>query len=196
MQKLIPAEAVLIPDNAHQVFSGEIFSVYQWPQQLFDGSTQTFEMLKRSDTVITIAVDGDEIIVIDDEQPHLGTRKSFPGGRIDDTDKSTLTAAKRELEEETGYVFNDWKLVKVHQPYRKIEWFVYVYVAWNKETKNDVHLDPGERIEVSMLKFDDLKKLVMDNIDYLGENKDLFKIASSAEDLIALPEFSGTLVER
>jgi ADP-ribose pyrophosphatase len=196
MQKLIPAEAVLIPDNASNVFTGEIFSVYQWPQQLFDGSTHTFEMLKRTDTVITIAVDGDEIIVIDDEQPHLGTRKSFPGGRIDEGDESTLTAAQRELEEETGYIFKNWKLIKVHQPYRKVEWFVYVYVAWDMETKVNVNLDPGERITVSKVNFEDLKVMVMDNLDYLGENQDLFKIAASTEDLVALSEFSGTLVDR
>ena len=43
MKKLIPPDAVLVPDGATRVFQGEIFGVYQWPQQLFDGSTDTFE---------------------------------------------------------------------------------------------------------------------------------------------------------
>lgn len=52
MKKVIPDNAVLVPDAAQHVFEGMIFDVYQWPQKLFDGSEHTFEMLKRPDTVV------------------------------------------------------------------------------------------------------------------------------------------------
>jgi len=33
MKKTIPADAVLVPDDAKRVFNGMIFDVYQWPQK-------------------------------------------------------------------------------------------------------------------------------------------------------------------
>src|SRR5664279_401756 len=119
MKKLIPEDSVLVPDQAERVFQGKIFDVYQWPQKLFDGSEYTFEMLKRVDTVSVICVVDGKLLVIDDEQPHLGSRQSFPGGRVDNEDETIEAAAQREILEETGYSFKHWRLIKVSQPYRK-----------------------------------------------------------------------------
>ena len=68
MKKVIPSDAVLVPNQAERVFKGMIFDVYQWPQKFFDGTEGTFEMLKRPDTVSVICVVDDKILVIDDEQ--------------------------------------------------------------------------------------------------------------------------------
>jgi len=43
--------------------------VYQWPQKMFDGSTATFEMIKRPDTVQIIATVGNKILMTQEEQP-------------------------------------------------------------------------------------------------------------------------------
>jgi len=60
----------MIPPEAQCVFAGEIFSVYQWPQRLYDGSVATFEMVRRPDTVFVIAVDdAGNVLVNDEEQP-------------------------------------------------------------------------------------------------------------------------------
>ncbi len=40
-----------IPEHAKKVFSGVIFDVYHWEQEMFDGSRATFEKVKRADTV-------------------------------------------------------------------------------------------------------------------------------------------------
>jgi ADP-ribose pyrophosphatase len=196
MKKIIPQDAVLIPDEAELKFQGRIFDVYQWPQQLFDGSEHTFEMLKRTDTVSVICVVEGKILVIDDEQPHLGTRKSFPGGRVDDIDASIQDAAEREVLEETGHTFNNWRLVKVFQPYRKMEWFVHVFVAWDAALRQEPKLDPGEKVTVHQLPFEDLKAKVMQDEGYLGESRDIFSSTSNVEELISLPEFTGLAVDR
>jgi ADP-ribose pyrophosphatase len=196
MKKIIPQDAVLIPDEAELKFQGMIFDVYQWPQQLFDGSEHTFEMLKRTDTVSAICIVEGKVLVIDDEQPHLGTRKSFPGGRVDDTDASIQDAAQREVLEETGYSFSNWHLVKVFQPYRKMEWFVYVFVAWDATSQQEPKLDPGEKVTVHQLPFEDLKAKVMQDEGYLGESRDIFSSISNIEELIGLPEFKGLAVDR
>jgi ADP-ribose pyrophosphatase len=196
MKKVIPADAVLIPDQAERAFQGMIFDTYQWPQKLFDGSEHRFEMLKRPDTVSVICVVEDKLLVIDDEQPHLGSRQSFPGGRIDDTDATVEAAAQREILEETGYSFENWRLIKVSQPYRKMEWFVYLFVAWDVAEKREPVLDPGEKIDVSQLSFDDVKALVMQGKGYLGESVDIFEKAGSLDGLLNLPGFQGQEVDR
>ena len=196
MKKLIPKDAVLIPGQAKLAFKGMIFDTYQWPQDLFDGSSHTFEMLKRPDTVTAICVVKDKVLVIDDEQPYLGSRRSFPGGRVDEDDESLLAAAQREVSEETGYSFKNWRLVKVSQPYRKMEWFVYVFLAWDVTEQQAPNLDAGEKITAQSLTFDELKALVMNGAGYLGESSDLFSPLASLEQLLALPEFTGQTVDR
>lgn len=196
MKKVIPEDAILIPDGAECAFQGMIFDVYQWPQKLFDGSEYKFEMLKRPDTVNVICIVGGKIVVIDEEQPYLGSRLSFPGGRVNEDDASVEAAAKREMLEETGLGFKNWRLVKVAQPYRKMEWFVYVLVAWDLDDERKPTPDPGEKIHVRPMDFADLKDLIMSDTDYLGESRDLFRNLKGLDDLLALPEFKGREVDR
>ncbi len=44
-KRTLPKNAILIPDHATCVFRGMLFDVYQWQQEMFDGSIETFEML-------------------------------------------------------------------------------------------------------------------------------------------------------
>lgn len=196
MKKVIPNDAVLIPDQAERAFKGMIFDVYQWPQKLFDGSEHRFEMLKRPDTVTAICVVEDKILAINDEQPHLGARRSFPGGRVDPEDASVEAAIRREVAEETGYSFRNWRLVKVWQPYRKMEWFIYVLLAWDVAGQQAAKLDAGEKITVQALPFNELKALVINRVGYLGESAPLFEPVEDLEQLLALPEFEGQTVDR
>lgn len=201
MKKVIPKDSVLVPDGAELAFKGMIFDVYQWPQKLFDGSEHRFEMLKRPDTVNVICVVDGRVLVLDDEQPHLGKRQNFPGGRIDDPeDTSVEAAARREVLEETGYSFKNWRLIKVTQPYRKIEWFVYLMLAWDVTGEQASIPDPGEKITVRHMGFDELKALVLKKgragESYLGESIDIFEPLNGLDDLLALPEFKGREVDR
>jgi ADP-ribose pyrophosphatase len=196
MKKVIPQEAVLIPDEAKRVFQGVVYDVYQWQQQLFDGTEATFEMIKRHDTVAAICVVEDKLLVLTDEQPHRGIKMTFPGGRVND-DEETLQAIRREVREETGYNFKNYRLLKIRQPHTKIEWFVYTYIAWEVEAKSEPNLDGGEKIKVDLKSFDDVKQLVVeDKAGYLAEEEELFVNAQSVQDLIDIPEYKGHEVDR
>lgn len=191
MKKVVPIDAILIPPQAELVFKGVIYDVYQWQQTMFDNSHETFEMLKRADTAVSLAVVDDSLLILEDEQPHRGKRTSFPGGRVDLEDEDMESAARREVKEETGYSFRNWRLLKVSQPSTKIEWFVYVWLAWGIEDKAEPKLDAGEKIKVNTLNFNEVKDMVMKDQGHLGEARDIFSGLSSIEDLINLPEFKG-----
>lgn len=196
MKKIVPKDAILIPDNAKCVFRGVMFDVYQWQQQMFDGSFQTFEMVKRTDNAIIIGVVDDRLAVITEQQPHDRARLTFPGGRVDPTDESMLDAAKREMYEETGYTFDNWRLVDVTQSQPKWERFTPVFLAWGVQVHDEIHLDAGEKITVKLLPFSEVRALIMAKTDYLAEARDLFEPLQSLNDLLALPEFEGQEVDR
>lgn len=147
-----------IPQNARQVFKGTIFEVWQWEQQMFDGTSTTFEMLKRADTASVLAVVGDRIMLQKEEQPGRAPFISTPGGRCDDGEEP-LAAARRELLEESGYASDDMELLIEHHPSNKIDWAMYAFVARNCQKVAEPHLDSGERIEPMLVSFDELLRM-------------------------------------
>ena len=159
-RKYIPPHIKTIPKDAKLQFAGEIFDVYQWPQEMFDGSTATFEMLDRMDTVATIAIKDDKIVLAYQKQPRKDWFYAYPGGRIDKTDADELAGAKRELLEETGMEFANWKLIDATQPYGKIDWIVYTFLATDFVRQGQQHLDAGENIEVKEFSFEEFMQLL------------------------------------
>lgn len=195
MKKIIPSDAVLVPDNAQKVFTGQIFEVYQWPQKMFDGSTHTFEMLKRPDTIEILAIKDDKIVILEEEQPNLRPYYAIPGGRHDVEGETELDAAKRELVEETGMRFKTWKLLNVYQPAAKIEQMVYQFLATDFGEQIDPHLDAGEKIKVDLMTLEEAQELCSHpRARHLP--KEILGGVNSLEELINLPEFSGQEVDR
>ena len=191
MKKLIPDDAVLIPDHAKCVFRGKIFDVYQWPQEMFDGSTATFEMLKRPDTVEIIAIKDGKIVIQEEEQPNRAPHITIPAGRHDVPGESILQAAQRELSEETGLQFKQWKLLNVVQPFSKSEWFIYQYLATDllREEKHRPEAD-GEKITVMEKSLTEVKELIKHPKNRFLP-KQLLENISSVDELLLLPEFQG-----
>ncbi len=151
-----------LPENAKVVFKGVIFEVWQWEQKMFDGTTATFERLKRPDTTTVIPVVGDKILVLQQEQPDKAQSfSSIPGGRSEEGEEP-LVSAQRELLEETGYVSDDWTLWREQDPVAKIEWTVYTYIARNCSQKEAPRPDAGERISLRLVTFDEFLALADD----------------------------------
>lgn len=155
-----------IPPQAKKVFQGTIFSVYQWQQKMFDGSTETFEMIKRLNTIEIIATHGDKVFISRQSQPDKHNYYSLFGGRAEEGEDSLVTA-KRELLEESGLESNDWELIKSYQPIHKMDWDIYLFVARDCKKTAEPQLDPGEKIETIECSFEKFVEIVQHD-DYWG----------------------------
>lgn len=137
------------------MFEGVLFDVYQWEQQMFDGTTATFERLKRPDTVVVIPVlpDG-RILLARQEQPGGAPYVSGLGGRMEEGEEPEHAAA-RELREESGYTATTLTLWDAQQPVGKLDWAVYTFIATGLSKEGEQALDPGEKIELMPVTLDE-----------------------------------------
>lgn len=141
-----------VPKQARCVFRGVIFDTYQWQQKLYDGSSATFERLKRPDTVQVIATAGKKIFLSDEKQPDRPRFFSLFGGRIE-VGETPLAAAKREFFEESGMESPDWEFVKYYEPVVKIDWKIHLFIARQCVQKAQQQLERGEKIRVRAVSF-------------------------------------------
>ena len=161
-----------MPKNAKKVFKGEIFDVYQWETDGYDGKKRVFEKLKRPDTAMVIPITEDgQIIIALQEQPNKPPFIGAVGGRVDEGENA-FEAAKRELLEETGYEAKEWVLFDAVQPVSKIEWAVYTFIAKGCKKIAEQNLDGAEKIELKFVNFDEFINLAV-NDDKFGDE---FKI--------------------
>ena len=148
-----PVSKQPIPSHANKVFKGVIFDVWQWEQELYDGTTTTFEKLKRPDTVNVIPITPEgKIILSKQEQPGVVPFTGVLGGRVDPGETPT-EAVKRELLEESGYEAQEYILWHALQPIEKIDWAIYTFIAKGVKRVQDPELEGGEKIELLHLSF-------------------------------------------
>lgn len=148
-----------VPPHAKKIFSGILFNVYQWEQKMFDGTFKTFEMIQRVPSTSVIATVDNKIITFDQEQPGRPSYPSLPGGKVE-PGENAKDAAARELLEEAGYASSDVTLFKLYNEHSKIDYDNYVFLARDCKKVQEQNLDPGEKITIKMMEFDEFLELV------------------------------------
>ncbi len=150
-----------IPPHAKKVFSGITFDVYHYKQEMFDGSTQIFEKLKRNHSVDIIAVTKEKkIILIHEEQPWRKPFISLVSGWWED-EENPLQTAKRELLEETGMQSNDWELLWSFSFTSRIDYQAHLFVARNAEKISEQNLDAWEKIQIIECDWEEFKNFAL-----------------------------------
>ena len=159
MQIKRPESKQPIPSHAKKVFKRNMFDIYQWEQELYDGKTTTFEKIRRVDTAVVIPITPDgKIILAEQEQPGTAPFIGSLGGRIDEGE-TPLQAAQRELMEESGYQATELTLWFAIQPIEKIDWVVYVFLAKGVEKVAEPNLDAGEKVKLLFVTFEEFLKI-------------------------------------
>ncbi len=149
-----------IPQSAEKVFSGILLDVYQWQQEMFDGTTQTFEYgIKQPVCGIFVVTKDKKIIYLKQEQPARSQYYAIPAGKIE-IDEDPLCAVKRELLEETGFKAQDISLFLEINDNSKVHQDEIYYIGFNAKKVCEQQLDGGEKIEVCFADFDEFIQLV------------------------------------
>ena len=152
-----------IPEDAQLAFKGRLFEVFQWKQQQFDGSTKTFEKLKRPDTVVVVPVTPQgTILTTAQEQPGRSAFYGLVGGR-QEASESVFQTARREMQEEIGYTCDKLSLWFATHPTTKIDWVVYYVIASGCVPTGLAQNDAGERVQLVEKSFDDFLQLAFED---------------------------------
>ncbi len=150
----------IIPANAELMFSGIRSHIYQWDQEVYDGSMRRFELIRFIDGafVLPLLPDG-RILLTRQEQPGRTEFISLPGWSFDSPLEDPIECALRELREETGYtseILIEWM---VYYGTNNVHTQVHYYIARDCIQIGDIIWDGGERIELFTVSFDEFLEL-------------------------------------
>lgn len=182
-----------VPDHAKIVFEGVRCTIYQWEQEMYDGSTRTFETVVRPSSATIIAVVDGKIALQRQIQPHQEEYfVCLPGGWADVPGENIEDTARRELLEETGLTSDDWELWKIAGVGGFVHWENYVYIARNCQKTGEIRLDGGEQIENGEVTLDELLTLI-DNPRFRHKDfvQDFYQIRDDSEKKAAFQKLLG-----
>jgi ADP-ribose pyrophosphatase len=152
-----------IPEKAKKVFDGVIFDIYQWEQEMFDGSIRTFELADlKSAVLVVVPLPEERILILEQEQPNRPHYTTIPGGHVE-KGETHEEAAHKELFEETGYTAGVMELFHETFGMPKFRFNESVFIARDVRKTSDQRLGAGERIAVTDVSFDDFLALARDN---------------------------------
>lgn len=155
-------ERANIPKQATVAFTGERCRVYQWPQEMYDGSIATFERVVRIPAATVIAIVEGKILIQEQEQPNRSPFLCLAGGHADSWDEPLEAVAKRELKEETGLESTDWQLLQdiSHRDFSVFEH--HLYLARDCRKVSEPKLDNGEKITTMLVSVEEFKDVMED----------------------------------
>lgn len=134
--------------SGEEVYSGSLLHVQRDVVRLPDGSQGVREYIRHPGAVAILALfeDGQVLLERQFRYPHRKVFIEIPAGKRD-PGEDRLATAKRELQEETGYVGEEWRHIGViHPAIAYTDEAIDLYVA-RKLTLRENKLDAGEFLE-------------------------------------------------
>ena len=135
---------------------------------LADGTTKIVERIVKNridgDAVVILPITKEGNILIEvQSRPNMidsfGVAIELPAGMVDNGEEY-VDAAKRELEEETGYICREMKELEWHyQDQGCSNAIIKTFIAYDCEKKKDQSLDPDEILEPLEVTLDELVEL-------------------------------------
>ena len=135
------------------------FDIQREQVRLPDGTETDFDYHSDSASVVVLPfTPDDEVVVIEEwRQAVKRVNRGLPAGGLEGDDDDLESAARRELEEETGYVAGEVEHLTTVEPANGIADAVFHYfVAHDCEPAGEQDLDFNESIRVDTTTLDDL----------------------------------------
>lgn len=146
--------------NSELIFDGRVVKLYKDSVELSTGQKTFREVVKHSGGVVILAFKEDKILLVKQfRYPMKEVMLELPAGKLEQGE-DPFEAAKRELEEETGYCANKWTdLGYVYTSPGYSDEKLYLYKAEDLEFTH-CHPDEGEIIQAFEYKYDDVLKMI------------------------------------
>ena len=147
--------------DSQMMYDGRIIKVYKDNVELADGKKSFREVVRHSGGGVILAFkDEDTILLVKQYRYPIGeTVLELPAGKLE-KGEDPFEAAKRELEEETGYCANKWTdLGYINTSPGFSDEKLYLYLAQDLEYTH-CHPDEGEIIQAFEYKYDDVLKMI------------------------------------
>lgn len=99
-----------IKKSSEEIFNGQILHVFKDTIELPNGKEATREVIRHVGAVAVVPVTNDGKVIVERQfrYPLARVITEIPAGKLDSLSEDRLMAAKRELEEETGYTADEW----------------------------------------------------------------------------------------
>lgn len=143
------------------VYQGSFLRIAQDLVETSDGKRRKREYILHPGASVIVPVTKEGNLVLERQYRHALKREflEFPAGKLD-PGEDPLTAAKRELKEETGFETSHWKrLGVIHPCIGYSDEFIEVFAAWDLE-QTGAKLDDGEELEVLTMSRDDFNEQI------------------------------------
>ena len=96
--------------SSQNIYDGKVFKITKDDVELSDGYKTIREVVHHNGGVVIAAEKDNKIIMVKQfRYPAQEVLFELPAGKLDKGNEDVLSAAKRELEEETGYIANNWE---------------------------------------------------------------------------------------
>lgn len=149
---------------SEEIFDGVILHVFKDSVQLPNGNPATREVIRHVGAVGVIPLTDDGKVIIERQFRYPLNRviTEIPAGKLDSFTEDRLSAAKRELEEETGYTAKEWISMGDYFPTPAYcDERITLYLARGLE-QGKRHLDEDEFLNFEAVPLSDLLQDVMD----------------------------------
>lgn len=152
-----------IKTDSQEIFDGVILHVFKDSVELPNGKPATREVIRHVGAVgiVPLTDDGKVIIERQFRYPLNQVITEIPAGKLDSLTEDRLSAAKRELEEETGYTASQWQDLGDYYPAAAYcDERITLYLARGLELGTR-HLDEDEFLNFEAIPLADLVEDVM-----------------------------------
>ena len=153
-----------IKETSEEIFDGQVLHLYKDTVSLPNGKNAIREVIRHIGAVAIVPMTEDGKVVIERQfrYPLNCVITEIPAGKLDAKMEDRLAAAKRELEEETGYLANEWIPLGDYVPAAAYcDEVITMYLA--KGLKKGVrNLDEDEFLNIELVPLETLIEEIME----------------------------------